>query len=238
MSRRKLLLETFEDRILCSATAPADAAPEVKKDVPATTATTAEHDAHVTPDAGEAASGAAQPAAKADAADAQKAERHEIVFVDTGAENYQQLVDDLLRENEDGRQMEVILLDANRDGIAQINEALAGRQDIDAIHFVTHGTDHAVQLGSTWIDGAAFQQFRDQIVQWGNALTDEADLLFYGCDLAGSEAGRQLLNSFSSVTKADIEASTDDTGSAALGANWTLDTTSATQRRTSRSARA
>lgn len=80
-----------------------------------------------------------------------------------------------------------------------------------------------MKLGATWIDATAFDQNREQIAAWGDALSAEADLLFYGCDLAVSAAGRALLENFSAVTGADIEASTDDTGSAALGANWTLE---------------
>ena len=198
MSRRPLLLETFEDRILSSVTAPALEAPDSRNNFATTDA-------------------------PADGSIVVDASSHEIVFVDTGVADYQKLVDDIVSQGSAGRQFDVVLLDANRDGIAQIDAALAGRHDIDAIHFVTHGTDRAVKLGGTWIDAAAFEENRDRIAAWGDALSSGADLVFYGCKLAGSEAGRDLLNAFSSMTRADIEASTDDTGSAALGGNWALE---------------
>ena len=198
MPRRPLLLETFEDRILSSVTAPGLEVPEMRNDF----ATTEAH---------------AEVSHVADAAS------HEVVFVDTGVADFQKLVDDLTAQGSTERHFDVVLLDANRDGIAQVNDALAGRRDIDAIHFVTHGTDRAVKLGGTWIDGAAFEQFRGRISAWGDALSADADVLFYGCDLAGSAAGRDLLGAFASVTRADIEASSDATGPAALGANWTLE---------------
>ncbi|MEQ1850830.1 MAG: DUF4347 domain-containing protein, partial [Chthoniobacteraceae bacterium] len=160
----------------------------------------------------------------ASGADARPADAHrEIVFVDTGVENYLQFVADIQSQAGGGRQFEVFLLDANHDGVAQITEALAGRHDIDAIHLVTHGTDRAVKLGATWIDRAAFDARNAEIGGWGAALGEDADILFYGCDLAGSAAGRDLLVAFSSVTGGDILASTNDTGSAALGGDWALE---------------
>ena len=48
---------------------------------------------------------------------AEQAVRLDLVFVDTGAADYQRLVDDLLANSDSTRELEVYLLDANRDGI-------------------------------------------------------------------------------------------------------------------------
>ncbi len=64
--------------------------------------------------------------------------RHELVFIDAAAQDYQQLLNDLVEERENGRGIDVLLLDADRDGIEQISQALANYDQIDAIHFVTH----------------------------------------------------------------------------------------------------
>jgi hypothetical protein len=61
----------------------------------------------------------------------------ELVFVDAGIRDYARLVDDLLAETSEDTDFEVIVLDIERDGIGQISEALAERQDLDAVHFVT-----------------------------------------------------------------------------------------------------
>lgn len=79
------------------------------------------------------------------------ATRQEIVFIDTGAQDYQQLVNDLLQNHGDDRQISVVLLDSARHGVAQITQTLAGYDDLDAVHFVTHATDRAVKLGGTWL---------------------------------------------------------------------------------------
>ncbi|HUS38582.1 MAG TPA: DUF4347 domain-containing protein, partial [Pirellulales bacterium] len=58
----------------------------------------------------------------------------EVIFVDTSVDNYQQLVDDLLNNSDETRELEVHLLDAERDGIEQITKQLAQHHDLDAIH--------------------------------------------------------------------------------------------------------
>ena len=147
----------------------------------------------------------------------------ELVFVDARIHDYQQLVDDLLACGQDGRQIQVIVLDSNLDGIAQISQALAGYQALDAVHFVSHGTDRAVKLGSTWLNIDSMQAYAGDIAGWQDALADEADLLFYGYNLAAGEDGRTLIEAIGELTRADVTASIDDTGHARLGGDWELE---------------
>ena len=150
---------------------------------------------------------------------------HELVFIDTGAENYQQLLDDIWSHPDPTRQIDVVLLSPSEDGIAQITETLAQyrTEKLDAVHLVTHGADRAIKLGNTWLDAASLDQNRDQIASWGESLNSGADLLVYGCDLAGNDLGRALLNNLVDLTGADIAASMDDTGSSPLGGDWDLE---------------
>jgi hypothetical protein len=149
--------------------------------------------------------------------------RHELVFVDTGVDDYQQLLDALWSNDDGTREIEVVLLSSQRDGIEQISEALSGRSDLDAVHIVSHGTDGRVKLGGTWLDISNLGGYAGEIAAWGNALSADADLLFYGCDLAASEDGKLLVDSLSALTAADVAASTDDTGHAIFGADWELE---------------
>ena len=138
--------------------------------------------------AGEALENADHSAAPAEPASSTVAVRtHELVFVDAGIQNYAQLVDDIMANADDDRSFEVIMLDADRNGVDQISRVLADRQDLDAVHFVTHGDEGAVKLGSTWLDSGNVNAYARDITGWQAALTPEADLLFYGCDLAASE---------------------------------------------------
>ena len=90
-----------------------------------------------------------EPARTGSAAAEQTPARHEVVFVDTRVDGYQQFLEDFLSQTSGERRIEARLLDAERDGIEQISQALAGYSDLDAVHFLSHGTDGAVQLGTT-----------------------------------------------------------------------------------------
>ncbi|MEO8007882.1 MAG: DUF4347 domain-containing protein, partial [Betaproteobacteria bacterium] len=149
--------------------------------------------------------------------------RHEVVFVDTATPHYQSLIDDIQANGQDRRTLEVVLLDKNTDGIAQISEFLATRTDIDALHIISHGSDAAFQLGKGVLDADALNRNAAQIAHWGDSLTANADLLIYGCDVAQSEAGRALIDALARFTGADVTASEDATGNALLGGNWDLE---------------
>lgn len=144
----------------------------------------------------------------------------EIVFVDSAVPDLQQLLDGL---DTSGHNIEVFVLDANRDGVDQITEVLNSRSDVSSIHVVSHARDGAVRLGNTWLSEDNLAGYAGQLASWQNALSSNADLLFYGCDLAGGDDGRLLLDALSALTGADVAASIDNTGSASLGGDWDLE---------------
>ena len=113
-----------------------------------------------------------------------------------------------------------MFIDPTRDGITQITESLAGRSGIDAIHIVSHGRDGEVQLGNTTLSQETLAAHADQIANWSSSLDADADLLFYGCDLAATETGEDLIQSIAELTDADVAASDDLTGHADLGGDW------------------
>jgi len=78
--------------------------------------------------------------------------RRELVFVDTSAQDYEQLVDDLLANNDGTRQFDVVLLETNQDGIEQISRELMNYDGLDAVHIVSHGTARSswATVGSHW----------------------------------------------------------------------------------------
>ena len=79
-----------------------------------------------------------------DGTDATVTESRELVIVDSSTPNYEFLVNDLIAERGDGRSFEVLILDADQDGIQQITAALAERSDLDAVHIISHGSDGSV----------------------------------------------------------------------------------------------
>ncbi len=73
----------------------------------------------------------------------------EIVFVDSSVDDLDQLVSQI------GSGLEIVVLDANRDGVEQIAEYLSGRSDVDAIHIISHGRPGALDLGNATLNTAS-----------------------------------------------------------------------------------
>jgi hypothetical protein len=135
---------------------------------------------------------------------------HEVVVIDSRVSDVALLVRDLAQQ---GRS--VITLDDGHDALEQISAALAGRENVTALHIISHGTDgvtlEALQRNPSLAEG------------WKHALTADADILLYGCDVAASAEGRLLADTLARLTGADVSASDDATGHASLGGDWQLE---------------
>lgn len=146
-------------------------------------------------------------------------QRHEIAFIDSNVVNYQQLVDAVSPGTE------VVVLDGSRDGLQQIADYLDGRTGIDAIHILSHGDTGRIQLAGEWIDGAAVTANAGLMAVLGESLTDNGDILLYGCHVGSDGAGVDFIQSLAGATGADIAASNDSTGAADQGGDWLLEAT-------------
>ena len=59
-----------------------------------------------------------------------------------------------------------------------------------------------------------------QLAAWGDALGDDADILFYGCNVAEGEIGEAFVAVLAELTGADIAASDDVTGASSQDGDW------------------
>ena len=119
---------------------------------------------------------------------------------------------------------EVVILDRASDGVLQIAEALAGRHDVAAIHIVSHGEQGLLHLGTATLDAASMQgRYAAALATIGQALSTDGDILVYGCDFTRGTGGQHAAEVLAAITGADVAGSNDDTGSASLGGNWTLE---------------
>ena len=147
---------------------------------------------------------------------------YELVFVNENIADYQQLIADLQGEN-DNRIIEVVVLDADRDGIEQVSDILAERSDLAAVHFVTHGDEGQINLGSTWLnsaDAAAKQRRGDRL---GRCPERNGGYSLLRLQHRRRQRGQSLLNTIADLTGADVAASDDLTGNAKLGGDWELE---------------
>ena len=142
----------------------------------------------------------------------------EIVFVDPAVPDYATLLAGM------DANIEVVMLDGGKDGVQQIASALAGRTGIDAIHIISHGEAGALQLGTGTLNAETMSgHYAEALATIQHALSEQADILVYGCDFAAGETGQEAVDRLAQLTGADVEASSDLTGHASLGGDWDLE---------------
>lgn len=118
------------------------------------------------------------------------------------------------------------MIDHNSDGLTQIAHYLDGRTGVGAIHILSHGGDGELHLGNAAITTATLAGHASDLAAIKAALTGSADILLYGCDVAAGPSGQDFIDALSAATGADVAASIDDTGAAALGGDWVLESQS------------
>ncbi|MFT6987365.1 MAG: hypothetical protein ACJAT7_003220 [Psychromonas sp.] len=132
--------------------------------------------------------------------------RYELVIIDASVPDYLFLLDSLQSQAGENSIIDVQILDADRNGIEQLSEILAYRQDLDALHLITHGSSGEILIGNTQISQAELDQNADEISNWGNALSVDCYFLIYGCNLASTADGQRLANALGRLTGADVAA--------------------------------
>ena len=150
----------------------------------------------------------------------------EVIFVDAGVEDRQTLIDAALQRRPDQpapASVEVVVLDGERDGVEQISAWLKQYKSLKAVHILSHGGEASLQLGNGALDAGSLERYQQDLRQWGDALAETADILIYGCDVAAGGAGKAFLAHIAEATGADVAASDDRTGAAALGGDWDLE---------------
>ncbi|MEG4109688.1 DUF4347 domain-containing protein [Microcoleus sp. S13_C5] len=140
-----------------------------------------------------------------------------IVFIDAGVENADLLIEGVIPTTE------VFVLDGTADGIEQISQVLQQRQNIDAVHIISHGSPGCLYLGNSQLSLDNLNRYAPQLQQW-----DVVNVLLYGCNVAAGDAGEEFITKLHALTGANIAASKTLTGSAAKGGNWELEMTTGT----------
>ncbi|AFY81265.1 DUF4347 domain-containing protein [Oscillatoria acuminata] len=138
----------------------------------------------------------------------------EILFADPTVTGYETLIASTPAE------LQVVVLDPNRDAIAQISEILSHqKQPLAGLHILSHAQSGMLHLGNRVLTAETLPEA--EIFQWAKSLTPDADILLYGCNLAADLGG--FVDRLAAITGADIAASDNLTGSAALGGDWELE---------------
>ncbi len=114
-------------------------------------------------------------------------------------------------------------------GIERVGQELAAWHDLGQpvaeVHIVSEGQVGNFWLGRDLITADTVATHQPQWQGWRDNLAANAEILLYSCFTALGSLGDALLRALATTTGATIAASTDRTGSAALGGNWTLEAT-------------
>lgn len=113
-------------------------------------------------------------------------------------------------------------LDNQTDAVEQIAKILAQHTNIQTLHIISHGSPGNLYLGTTALNSSNIKNYSPQLQQWRNALTPNASIILYGCNLAAGDAGNQFLTQLHQLTRAKICANTQPTGNSKLGGNWEI----------------
>jgi hypothetical protein len=148
-------------------------------------------------------------------------DRKELIVVDGSLENLQSLLDNISRIAPDKT---LLVLDPSG---SQVNQLTANLQQdatgYDAIHILSHGGEGWISLGAEKLELANPAQNTALWESVKTSLTNDGDILLYGCNVANDTNGLATITELANFTAADIAASTDVTGSAG---NWVLEATS------------
>ncbi len=142
----------------------------------------------------------------------------EVVFIDANVSNWQFLRDSI------PPQIEVVVFDANTDGLAQMAMWAQNRAGYDAIHLFSHGSVGTLQLGDFSLNQHTINARAEELADIGAALNKSGDLLLYSCDVAAGQTGSTFVSRLAQLTGADIAASNNLTGNSQLGGDWLLET--------------
>ncbi|QAU46357.1 DUF4347 domain-containing protein [Bradyrhizobium guangzhouense] len=143
----------------------------------------------------------------------------EIVFIDAQVPDAQVLA----QGAKPG--VEVVMLDANGDGVKQIADFLARHPDpnLTTIDIVAHGADGMIQLGNTILSSSNIGYYESQLAAIGNAMKSGGTIQIFGCDVAQDATGDIFLAQLSAATGgANIDGSSHLVGAASKGGSWTL----------------
>ncbi len=137
-----------------------------------------------------------------------------LVVINSSVADAGKIVNDL------GENYEILYLRSGTDALDTINDYLDAHSDTSysALHIVSHGNDGYITLNGEKISNATLNPADWKAI--GEHLTDDADILLYGCNTASSDEGKALVQTIANLTGADVAASTDSTGA---NGDWDLE---------------
>ncbi len=136
--------------------------------------------------------------------------RKEVAFVDTSVKDYETLAKGI------GDNVEIYLVGS----LDEMQTILQHETKIDALHVLSHGSTGEITVGNDVLNESTLSHYDTLMQSIKGAMSENGDVLLYGCNVASNGEGQAFINAFAVSTDADIAASTDTTG---IGGDWDLE---------------
>ncbi|MUG95857.1 DUF4347 domain-containing protein [Scytonema sp. UIC 10036] len=145
-----------------------------------------------------------------------------ILFVDPSVNHYEVLLRSVLAR------IKTIVLDRDRDGVAQITQVLSQHSEVENVHIVSHGSSGTLYLGNSELSLSTLKLYAPQLKNWFSPdsavpFSQSPSLYLYGCHVAAGDAGTEFITKLHLLTGANVAATANLTGNAVLGGDWNLE---------------
>jgi VCBS repeat-containing protein len=142
----------------------------------------------------------------------------DIVLIDTRIEGY----DTIVQAYQDTAT--IVLMNADQSGVDLVTQSLQQAGETATVRIFSHGSRGVFAMGADVVNtDSVMDELHSDITVWSSYLTENADILVYGCNVAEGADGIELIENLAQVTGADIAASDDSTGATHLGGDWDLE---------------
>ncbi|PID59320.1 MAG: hypothetical protein CSB44_13020 [Gammaproteobacteria bacterium] len=162
-----------------------------------------------------------------DAATAHDRQGMILVIIDSAVDDVEGIVADIASRDDPNLLVHVLgaesTSDRNGSPIEQLDSIVSNYSDIAELHLISHAGEGSLTLSGTELGLVDVLAEADRLANWQDNFTAEADFLIYGCDLAATESGRNLVDTLAALTGTDVAASVDLTGNGRVGGDWSLE---------------
>ncbi len=140
-----------------------------------------------------------------------------VIYIDKEVPGYQSLYSELSQDHL------VYILDPTKNPFWQISKTIESISNVNSLHIFSHGGPGILKFSNGPISLDNIGKSKNYLTSIGNFLSPGGDIHLYGCNVGQGQEGKAFLDLFSSLSRADVTASDDISGSVNFGADWDLE---------------
>jgi hypothetical protein len=145
-------------------------------------------------------------------------ELKELTVIDTSIEDYEVLKDAV-------KEGETLLIEEGDKPLDKILNKLEQMGQVGNITIISHGESGEIRFKNSVISSDDLNDNREKWEKLGGYLSQEGDIQLLGCNIAKGDEGKAFVEKLADITKADIAASINPTGSKEKGGDFELEFT-------------